>query len=156
MNRIFHHIITTLFCFLLSAFCFFPLSAQNNRLTNEDGQLIWQYNQMVHLSNEEQNTIHVSLIFINGVKQTAISLRQEHFHSQIEWREVSECKVEKEDRVQFSTVNLAPHQSVVWKYDVKTKPIDKELLLERSAILMMNEDFEVRKEFIPEQHIQKQ
>ena len=144
------------FCFLLSVFCFLPVFSQNNRLTNENGQLLWQYNQIVHTKEENPNTILVSFIFINGIKQTAISLRQEIFHSKIEWLETTDLKIEKEGRVEFLTVNLAPHQSVVWKYHIKTKSVGKELILEKSAVLIMNEDFEIRKEIIPEQKVLKQ
>ncbi|MCL1850438.1 MAG: hypothetical protein FWF70_03390 [Bacteroidetes bacterium] len=146
----------TAFCLLLSAFCFLPVFAQNNRLTNNEGQLLWQYNQIVHIDEQNPNTIRVSFIFINGVNQTAISLRQELFNSQIEWTEISNSKAEKEDRVEFLTTNLAPNQSVIWRYVLKTKTINKELILEKSALLIMNADFEVRKEIIPEQRFLKQ
>ena len=129
--------------------------AQSNRLTNENGQLLWQYNQIVHLDTKTPNTLLVSFVFINGVKQTAITLRQELFNSQIEWLETTAADVEKEDRVEFLTVNLVPHQSVVWKYLLKNKPIENKLLLEKSAVLIMNENFEVRKEVMPEQRIAK-
>jgi hypothetical protein len=145
----------TAFCFLLSAFCFLPVFAQNNRLTNENGQLLWQYNQIATIDEESPNTIKISFVFINGVNQTAISLRQELFHSQIEWKETSLSQVEKEERVESLTANLAPNQSVVWKYVLKNKPINKELFLEKSALLIMSEDFEVRKEIIPEQRFAK-
>ena len=160
MNKPFtnHRSPLIVFCLLLFAFCFLPssLSAQSNRLTNEKGQLLWQYNQIVHVDEQNPNTIRVSFIFINGVNQTAISLRQELFNSQIEWIENSSNKVENDGRVAFLTANLSPNQSVVWKYVLKTKSINKELILEKSALLIMNEEFEVRKEVIPEQKFTKQ
>ena len=141
-----HRIPLTLFCLLP-----FLLFAQNNRLTNDKGQLLWQYNQIVHIDEQNQNTIKVSFIFINGINQTAISLRQELFNAQMEWLETSDIQIKKEEHVEFLTANLAPGQSVVWKYVIK----NKELLLEKSALLIMNEDFEVRKELIPEQKFTK-
>jgi hypothetical protein len=146
----------TTFCFLFCTFCFLQIFTQSNRLTNEKGQLLWQYNQIVHVDEQNQKTIHISFVFINGVNQTAISLRQELFYSQIEWLETDNIKIEKDDMVEFITANLAPHQSVVWKYILKPKIINKELLLEKSAVLIMNEEFEVRKEVIPEQRFVKQ
>jgi len=143
-------VLLSAFCFLLSA----QLFGQSNRLTNESGQLLWQYNQNV-VADEKQNSFTVTFVFINGIKQTAISLRQDLFNSQIEWIETSDIQVEKEERVDFLTANLAPHQSVVFKYVINTKLIDKELILEKSAILIMNEDFEVRKELISEQNFTK-
>jgi hypothetical protein len=142
--------------FWFIAVCISSVFGQSNRMTNENGQLLWQYNQIVTLEEGTQNTIRVSFIFINGVNQTAISLRQELFHSQIEWIETAGIQVEKEERVEFVTANLAPHQSVVCQYLLKVKPVDKELLLEKSAILIMNEAFEVRKEIIPEQRVGKE
>jgi len=140
--------------FSLLLFPFTSLFAQSNRLTNENGQLLWQYNQNV-VANEKENNFIVTFVFINGINQTAISLRQDLFYSQIEWLETSGIKVEKEERVDFITANLAPHQSIVLKYAINTKLIDKELLLEKSAILIMNEEFEVRKELIPEHNFTK-
>ena len=144
--------------FLTAVVLVFSISVvygQSNRLTNENGQLLWQYNQIVHLNHEKQNTVLVSFVFINGINQTAISLRQEHFKSEIEWVDTSGIQAEKDERVSFLTANLAPHQSVVWKYTVKTKPVNKELILEKSAILIMDEEFEIRKELIPEQRYAK-
>jgi len=138
---------------LVLLFTNFVIFGQSNRLTNENGQLLWQYNQIVHLDADNQHTIKISFIFINGINQTAISLRQEIFNSQIEWIETSGLQVEKEGRVEFVTINLAPNQSVVWKYLIKTKSVEKELILEKSALLIMNENFEVQKEIIPEQQL---
>ena len=138
-----------LFCFFHSVF-----SQQSNRLTNEHGQLLWQYNQNV-VVDEKLNSFTVTFTFINGISQTAISLRQDLFNSQIEWLETADIKVEKEGNVDFLTVNLAPHQSVVFIYIIKTKLTDKELLLEKSALLIMDEDFKVRKELINEQSFSK-
>jgi len=139
------------FCFLFSVFCSFSIFAQSNRLTNEKGQLLWQYNQNV-VVDEKQNSFLVTFVFINGINQTAISLRQDLFNSQIEWLETCDVQIENEDRVDYLTFNLAPHQSVVIKYAIKTKLLDQELLLEKSAILIMDENFEVRKELISEQN----
>jgi len=132
------------------------LYAQNNRLTNEHGQLLWQYNQNVTIDKEKPNIMVVSFIFINGIQQTAISLRQELFYSQIEWLNTSDIQVEKEERVDFLTTNLMPNQSIVWKYTLKNKPNGNELILEKSAVLIMNEDFEILKEIIPEQKFAKE
>ena len=129
---------------------------QSNRLTNENGQLLWQYNQIVYLDKEEQNTMKVSFVFINGINQTAISLRQELFNSTITWIDTTDIQAEKEGGVGFLTANLAPHQSIVWTYTLKNNKVSKELLVEKSALLIMNEDFEIRKEIIPEQRLEKQ
>jgi len=127
---------------------------QSNRLTNENGQLLWQYNQIVIQDKENPNIIKVSFVFINGINQTAISLRQEVFNSAIVWVDTANMQIGKEDRVEFITSNLAPHQSIVLKYNLSNIKIDKELLFEKSALLIMNEEFEIRKEKIPEQRFQ--
>jgi hypothetical protein len=145
----------TVFCFLLSAFCFLSVFGQSNRLTNEKGQLLWQYNQNVAVDDDNQNTIIVTFVFTNGIHQTAITLRQELFNSHIKWIETSDIQIEKEDRVEFITANLKPNQSVVWKYLLRNKSNDQELILEKSALLIMNEEFEIRKEVIPEQRFVK-
>ena len=136
-------------------FCFLSAFGQNNRLTNENGQLLWQYNQHIIIDESQQNYITVHFIFINGNQQTAISLRQELFNSQIEWIDTSDWKTENEERVSSVTANLSPHQAIVWKYVLKNNNKEKELILEKSAILIMNEDYEIRKEIIPEQRFEK-
>jgi len=143
--------------FLLSAFCFlhFLLFSQNNRLTNENGQLLWQYTQNITFEKGKPDRFLVTFVFINGIKQTAISLRQELFYSIIEWVETGGEIVEKEERVDFLTINLSPHKSVVWKYMVKNKTTGKEPVVEKSAVLIINEEFEVRKELLPEQKKEK-
>jgi hypothetical protein len=142
-------------CLLLVACCCLPAFSQNNRLTTEKGELLWQYNQHIALDETHPNTVLVTFIFINGMKQTAISLRQERFFSQIEWTETAHLPIEKEERVDFITANLAPNQSIVFKYTLQqTKVKENEILAEKSALLIMNEEFEVKKEFIPEQKIE--
>jgi len=154
-----HHLIASsshhLICFLLSAFCFLHTFGQSNRLTNEDGQLLWQYNQHIIIDEVQSNRITVHFIFINGNQQTAISLRQELFNSQIEWTDIANFEVRNEERVSSITANLSPHQALVWKYILRNNTKEKELILEKSAILIMNEDYEIRKEIIPEQRFEK-
>ena len=146
----------TIFIILIFIINLPTIFCQSNRLTTEKGELLWQYNQSFTIDEEQPNTILVTFVFINGIDQTAISLRQELFNSKIEWLDTSEVQIEKEERVEFLTVNLAPSQSIVWKYVLNIKLIDNELILERSALLIMNEDFEMRKEIIPEQRIAKE
>ena len=139
-------------------FCLLPflLFAQSNRLTDEKGKLLWQYNQNVTIDVAHQNTLLVTFVFINGPRETAISLRQELFHSQIEWLDTARMPVEREARVEFLTAKLAPNQSIMFKYAIKSKLIDNEFVLEKSAILIMNEDYEIQKEIIPEQRFAKE
>jgi uncharacterized alpha/beta hydrolase family protein len=80
------------------------LFCQSNRLTTEKGELLWQYNQHFTIDEEKPNTILVTFVFINGINQTAISLRQELFNSQIEWLNTSDIQIEKEERVEFLTL----------------------------------------------------
>ena len=145
-------ILRTTFCFLLAVFVFLFVYSQNNRLTNERGQLLWQYNQTVVLDSEKPNTLVVHFVFINGNVHTAISLRQELYDCAIEWLETADIKVEKEDHVESLTAKLSPNQSIIVKYSVTVKPVNNALVLEKSALLIMNDSFEVRKEIIPDQH----
>jgi len=135
-------------------FCFLHTFAQNNRVTNENGQLLWQYNQHIIIDEVQPNRVTVNFIFINGLQQTAISLRQELFNSQIEWMDISDWQAKNEEHVSTVTANLSPHQSLVWKYVLRNNNKEKELILEKSALLIMNEDFEIIKEIIPEQRFE--
>ncbi|MCL2246486.1 MAG: hypothetical protein FWC10_05165 [Lentimicrobiaceae bacterium] len=145
-----------IFWLITFLFSFTTTYGQNNRLTNENGQLLWQYSQTLTQPNENSDTLWVTFVFTNGINQTAITLRQELFYSQIQWIETSGMQAEKEDRVEFLTANLAPNQSIIWRYALKSKKVDKDLLLEKSALLIMNDAFEVRKEVIPEQKVAKE
>jgi hypothetical protein len=129
--------------------------SQSNRLTTEKGELLWQYTQNIEIDENNANTVFVTFVFINGIKQTAISLRQERFLSEIKWLEIANYQVEKEEKVDFITANLAPKDSIVLKYSLhQTNKVKKEeILVERAVILIMNDEFEVVKEFIPEQRL---
>ena len=144
--------ITIIFFLIVS---FFSVSAQNNRLTNENGQLLWQYNQHITENEKSPDTFLVTFIFVNGINQTAITLRQNLFHSNIEWVTTDNMKIEKTGHVDFLTANLAPNQTIVVKYYLKNKPKNDEYIAEKSALLIMNEQFEIRKEIIPEQKFKK-
>ena len=143
----------TIISFLLLSF--FSVSAQNNRLTNENGQLLWQYNQHITENEKSPDTFLVTFVFVNGINQTAITLRQNLFKSDIEWWVTDNMKVEKTGHVDFFTTNLAPNQSIVVKYYLKSKSKTHEYIAEKSALLIMNEQFEIRKEIIPEQKFKK-
>ena len=150
MKKIF--LITFLTTIILSIY------SQSNRLTTEKGELLWQYSQHVEIDENNPNTVAVTFVFINGIKQTAISLRQERFLSEISWLETANHQVEKEERVDFITANLAPKDSLVLKYTLQQahKLKKDEILAERAAILIMNEEFEIIKEIIPEQKFELQ
>lgn len=127
--------------------------SQSNRRVGERGELLWQYHQSAQIDAQNPNSILVTLVIVNGKYQTAFKLRQELFKSKIEWLETENAEIGLDGKVCFITANIKPEQASVWKYRISNYKKEKEILLEKSAILIMNESFEVIKEIFPERVI---
>lgn len=128
------------------------LHSQSNRYIDSAGVFHWQYHYSVTRDFSDSTQALITFVFVNGEKQCAISLRHECFHSKIEWVEIEEGTLSSEKKVEAITANLAPEQVVVWKFKTSS-PQKKSISVEESAILIMNEEFVVRKERIPAQII---
>ena len=147
--------INPIFICLLFLFITVSLHAQSGRFVDSAGNFKWQYHRSVSKDAQYPNSLIVTVVFINGDEQTAISYRQEIFQSKIEWIEKENGSVDKEGKVEFITANLAPYDSFVWKFRVRNIPINKDgsIDLEKAAFLIMNERFQVRKEKFLEQRV---
>ena len=134
----------TLLFFILTI----SLQAQSGRFVDSTGTFKWQYHRSVVKDAQIANSLIVTIVFINGNEQTAVSYRQEIFQSSIEWIETEGGSIDREGKVEFITVNIAPHNSFVWKFRVMNVPRNKDMSidLEKASFLIMNEQFKVRKE----------
>lgn len=123
------------------------LSAQSDRCVDNTGKLLYQYNRTIEKINETQ--LLVTFIFINGTEQTAISLRQETMSGTVIWQSTALGQTEHDVIVDLCTANLAPNQSVSWKYIYTPKKESKEPAIERSALMIMQDDYQVKKIMLP-------
>lgn len=140
--------IVALFLFSISA-----LYSQSNRYLDSTGTFHWQYHYCVVRDYPDTTKALVTFVFVNGEKQTAISLRHECFHSKIDWIEMEEGTLTSEEKVESLTANLAPNQAVVWRFRTSSGSGKRSISVEESAILIMNEEFVVLKERLPAQVI---
>lgn len=130
--------------FLLSV-C--TLSAQGNRLVDSTGNFKYQYNRTVITDVNNSKQAIVSFVFINGNEQTAISYRQETLNSNLTWLTTNKGSIHKEKLVEVITANLAPKETLVWKFTFKNKSQRKDgrTTLERAALLILNSGFQADK-----------
>lgn len=138
---------------LLLLFVSFALYPQSNRYLDSTGVFHWQYHYSVTRDYSDSTQALVTFVFVNGEKQSAISLRHECFHSKIVWIEMEEGTLSSEKKVEALTANLAPEQVIVWKFKTSSETSKSPISVEESAILIMDEEFVVRKERFPAQKI---
>jgi len=96
--------------------------------------------------NREKPTEMVVTFVFTTQKNQAITYRQETLNGQLTWIN-KEGLYRKENIIEAITTNLPPHSSVIWKYryTIKAKPANKIITFDRSAILLMNDNLEVKK-----------
>lgn len=136
--------------FLFSFFiCFqITISAQSSGYFDTLGVFQWQYHRSVYKNAKDTNTAIVIIVFINGANYSAISYRQEIANSSLQWIEKDGGVEEMDGYVAQITTKLAPNEAIVWSYSIKNniqKP-EGSIDIEKSALLIMNDKFIVRKE----------
>lgn len=136
--------------FLFSLFISFQLtiSAQSSGYADSLGVFQWQYHRSVYKNAKDTNSAIVIVVFINGANHTAITYRQEVANSTLLWIEKEGGIDERDGYVEFITTKLAPNEAIVWSYSIvnNNQKIDGTITIEKSALLIMNEQFQVRKE----------
>lgn len=131
---------------LLLPFLFpFLCLAQSNRVTDEKGNLMYEYSRSFEKNPNKSTEVLVTFTFTNGKKQSAISFRQEVLDTRLSWLDTTGGTAGHEESVEFVTANLAPNQTVTWKYAVTTRKKKAPAALEKAAILIMNGDYQVEK-----------
>lgn len=122
----------------------FGLSAQADRQVSEVGKLGYQYSRTFERNPQNANELIVTFVFVNGCRQHAITLRQEFEKDCFRWISTPDGTRGGESFVAFSTANLAPNQSVIWKYAVRTNHAHPD----RAALMILGEDYGVEKIFL--------
>ena len=136
----------TLFSLLLS----FLISAcaQSSHADGNDSvtDFPFYYSRTITEDSLEKRKIYVTFIFENGKKQRAVTYRQEIMKNRIKWDESCQMSVANEnDKVEKITANLSPFEKVEWQYSLSAKPKESIIQIEKAALLIMNEQFEVEK-----------
>ena len=103
------------------------------------------YIRTIEYSSEKPSEIVVTFVFTTK-KSQAVTYRQETLYGKLEWID-KEGLYKKEGIVEAVTAYLPAHSSVTWKYHyiLKNKPADKTITFDKSAILIMDDNFEVKK-----------
>lgn len=143
-----------LICFFLLGFCS-QINAQSSGFVDSLGVFQWQYHRSIYKNAKDTTTAVVVFVFINGAKHSAISYRQEVKNSTLHWEEKESGSTGEDGFVKFITAKLNPNEAIVWRFIIKNNSISKDntINIEKGAILIMDEQFNVRKEKFEEQNI---
>lgn len=125
--------------------CPFLCFAQSDRVVDEKGNLLYQYERVYEKNPTNSTELLVTFTFTNGKNQRAISFRQETLESVLRWVDTTDGARGHEEAVEFVTANLAPNQTITWKYAVSTRKKSAPAAPEKAAILIMNGDYQVEK-----------
>ena len=123
---------------------------QGDRMVDSVGNLLYQYNRSTSYIAPGQ--CKVTITIINGYQQLGISYRQETFRSKLRWEETEHGDTSKLANIEVITANLAPKETLVWTfvYQNKTVKKDKSIDLEKSCFMLLTDEFEVKKQVLPE------
>ena len=135
-------------------FCIFLLLAsyaqQGDRLVDSLGNFVYQYNRSANYL--EPGKCKVTVTIVNGNKQLGVSFRQEVFRSKLQWQETIGGDTTETANIKIITANLAPNETVAWTfiYQNNTTKKDKSIDLEKSAFMLLNDEYLVTKKVLPE------
>ena len=143
-----------LICFLILGICI-QIKAQSSGFIDSSGVFQWQYLRSVYKNAKDTTTALVVIVFINGANHSAVSYRQEVKNSVIHWEEKEIGTTGEDGFVKFITAKLQPNEAIVWRFTIKNNILNKDnsIDLENGAILIMDEQFNVRKEKFAEQNV---
>lgn len=131
------------------------MNAQSSGFVDSLGVFQWQYHRSVYKNAKDTSSAVVVIVFINGAHHSAISYRQELKNSTLHWEEKERGITGDDGYVKFITAKLKPNEAIVWRFTIKNNILKKDnsIDLEKGAILIMDENFNVKKEKFAEQII---
>jgi hypothetical protein len=143
-----------LICFFVFSFCN-QINAQSSGFVDSLGVFQWQYHRSVYKNAKDTTSAVVVIVFINGANHSAISYRQEVKNSTLHWEEKETGSTGEDGYVKFITAKLKPNEAIVWRFIIKNNISnnDNSINVEKGAILIMDEQFNVRKEKFAEQNV---
>ena len=137
---------------ILSLCCLISLlvHAQGDRIVDSVGNLLYQYNRSA--SYYAPGQCKVTITIVNGYKQLGVSYRQEVFRSKVTWQEIEHGDTSNISNIEIITANLAPNESVAWTFIYQNKSMkkDRSIDLEKACFMLLNEEYEVTKQALPE------
>lgn len=124
--------------------------AQSNRKLDSLGNMLYQYSRVS--GNIGGGKCNTTISFVNGPHQLAVSYRQEVFRSELTWTSVDRGETSKQPDIEIVTVNLAPNESISWKFTYRNKHPRKDgkTVVERSCFMLLSEDYVIDKQTLPE------
>ena len=136
-----------LICGLLSVFSY---AQQGDRLVDSMGNLVYQYNRSA--TYLEPGKCRVTVTIINGYQQLGVSFRQEVFRSKLEWEETNPGDTTQLPNIKVITANLTPNETCAWTFIYQNNSMkkDKSIDLEKSCFMLLTDEFEVKKQVLPE------
>lgn len=142
-----------LLCGLLSAYTY---AQQGDRLVDSVGQLVYQYNRSATFL--EPGKCKVTVTIINGYRQLGVSFRQEVFRSQLEWEETEHGDTTVLPNIKIITANLAPNEILAWTFVYQNNNLKKDnsVDLEKACFMLLSEEFEIKKQVLPEMVVKEQ
>lgn len=140
-------LISLVFCCMIFALVH---AQQGDRMVDSVGNLIYQYNRSTSYISPGQ--CKVTITIINGNRQLGISYRQEIFRSKLSWENTEHGDTSKLANIEIITANLAPQENRVWTFNYQNKSIkkDKSIDLEKACFMLLTDEFEVKKQVLPE------
>lgn len=136
--------------FLILVSITFIVYSQSNSKYDSTGVFLWQYHRSIYKNSLDSNSAIVTVVFINGSSQAAISYRQEDPDKLITWLDKDGGTITRDGYVEVITYNLEPNKAILFTYRI-TKVINENVKVEKSALLIMDQNFQVIKENFSEQ-----
>lgn len=126
--------------------------AEGETVNDAFGNFSYQYNRIITKDTLNLSGVIVTLVFINGNAHTAITYRQEVMNSRINWLKTDNGVLKKEGFVEVVTTSIAPNHIVTWQYSIsdKTDKKNSKLYIEKAALLIMNDNFQIYKKIFQE------
>lgn len=142
-----------LICGLLTVFTY---AQQGDRMVDSVGKLVYQYNRSA--TYLEPGKCKVTITIINGYQQLGVSFRQEVFRSDLQWQETTGGDTTQMPNIKVITANLAPNETIAWTFIYQNNSMkkDKSIDLEKSCFMLLNDEFEVKKQVLPETVVKAQ
>lgn len=142
-----------LYLFLLLCFGAVFAWAQSEKAVDNQGNLLYKYDRQVLYIGS--GTCQVTVVIVNGGQPRAVSYRQEVFRSNLTWTDTVGGEISKQDNIDIITANLAPGDSVSWKFKYENKTGKKKGIanLERSCFFFLDENNVIEKKILPEKQI---
>lgn len=127
--------------------------AQSERAVDSLGHLLYKYDRKV--SYIGSGTCLVTVTLVNGERPRAVSYRQEVFRSNLTWTDTTGGEISKQNNIDIITANLAPGDSVSWKFKYENISDKKKGIanLERSCFFFLDENNVIEKKILPEKQV---